>query len=179
MKILIKFNSISSVLTDSFTLSADYGIVSPSTASKAELVSGIQVEVDASANNITITNAENTSINITSAIDKSVENCVDLSFVPIMFVPVGILSSQSANSLVGTPTPTPTPTRTPTPTPTPTETPTPTPTPTETPTPTPTPTETPTPTPTATPNNLNAWVKFLLNLDTLDPEYSEINYYNL
>ena len=128
MKILIKFNSISSVLTDSFTLSADYGIVSPGTASKAELVSGIQVEVDASANNITITNAENTSINITSAIDKSVENCVDLSFVPIMFVPVGILSSQSANLLVGTPTPTPTPTRTPTPTPTLTRTPTPTPT---------------------------------------------------
>ena len=115
MKILIRLESIGSSLGDAFTLSLDQGSVVPNTASRGELLSGLQLEVDNAATSITVTCDSNQTVFISKSIDTSTENCIDLS-LPV----VSISIIENYNGLVPysieeiTPTPTPTPTTTPT-----------------------------------------------------------------
>lgn len=80
MKIFLKIDSIKSSLGDSFTLSSDGGSVSPSAASRGDLLGGVELEVDASASSITITKLGGGAQFIQS-IDKSIENCIDLNII--------------------------------------------------------------------------------------------------
>jgi len=115
-------NDIASTATFSITEPGG-ATVTPSTCTKADLVSGLVVSVDSdTATSLVVTATSGT--------------CTGISTDTVTWTIVG-----------STPTPTPTATNTPTPTPTATNTPTPTPT-VHTPTPTVTPTHTPTPTPT-------------------------------
>ena len=170
MKIFLTVGSIADSIGNNFTLSANTGTVVPSSATKQELLGDIELNVDPSANSITISE-QGGSAQVTQNIDKTVGNCVDLNIVAD---PASIVVNISSENLAGdtpikTPTPTPTLTATATPTPTPTPTltatatPTPTPTPTLTATPTPTPTPTLTRTPTPTPTVIyNTWEKINL-----------------
>jgi len=80
VKIFLKIDSIKSSLGDSFTLSSDGGSVSPSAASRGDLLGGVELEVDASASSITITKLGGGAQFIQS-IDKSIENCIDLNII--------------------------------------------------------------------------------------------------
>jgi len=113
-------------LGPSFTLSSDFGSITPQLVTREELINGVHIGVESSAKLITITSVGVVSKGVIVSI---MDNC------------------GTENS---TPTPTPTTTATPTPTATATPTPTSTPTPTPTTTATPTLTSTPTPTPTST-----------------------------
>jgi hypothetical protein len=79
MKIFISLSSIADNLGDNFNLSSNGGIISPSSATRAELLNGIQAEVDESASTITITSQLLNNIFETKSIDKTAENCIDLN----------------------------------------------------------------------------------------------------
>jgi hypothetical protein len=78
VKIFLKIDSIKVSLGDSFTLSSNTGSVSPNTASRGDLLGGVELEVDASASSITVTKLGG-GAQFTQSIDKSIENCIDLN----------------------------------------------------------------------------------------------------
>ena len=78
MKIFLKIDSIKDSLGNSFILSSDVGNVSPSTVSREDLLTGVELEVDASANSITISKLGG-GFQFIQSIDKSIENCTDLN----------------------------------------------------------------------------------------------------
>jgi hypothetical protein len=172
--IFLKANFLGQNVVGNLSLSSNVGLVSPDLCSREELLHGLPIIVDDSAEFIIIRSLSGSCIAESPQsirIDYSIDNCYSNQPTP---TPTPTLTQNFG----GTPTPTPTqnfggtPTPTPngnpgcgvidftavvlcqppvTPTPTPTRTPGPTPTPTRTPGPTPTPTRTPGPTPTPTP----------------------------
>lgn len=82
MKIFLTVGSIADSIGNNFTLSANTGTVVPSSATKQELLGGIELNVDSSANSITIsTEFVNPPAQISQNIDKTVGNCIDLNIV--------------------------------------------------------------------------------------------------
>ena len=79
MNVFLKFDSIAERLEDNFALSANVGLVSPNTATRQELLGGIELEVDETAESLTIAEQSPGTQQVTQIIDKSVENCVSLN----------------------------------------------------------------------------------------------------
>ena len=194
MKIYLKTTSPIPLSTGpQLQIITDIGFANPRFCQNADLESGIIVDVDENSTEVYIEDLDGCGGDGYATIDTS--NCYSapneegyiyyynlkdrcdkgLIYGKVEFIEGSVGASG--------PTPTPTPTLTLTPAVTETLTPTPTPTLTATATPTPTLTATATPTPTLTEpisgTQNDAWVKALLGLDALDPEYTEINHYKL
>jgi hypothetical protein len=78
MNLFLKVSSIAQRLGDDFVLSSDVGSVNPNSATRDQLINGIQIEVDETSNSVTISQESPGTEQVTQIIDKSAENCADL-----------------------------------------------------------------------------------------------------
>lgn len=80
MRTFLKVDSIAQSIGNNFTLSADIGSVSPNSATRQQLLAGLELQVDSNAVSITISEQGGTA-QTTQNIDKNSQNCINLNIV--------------------------------------------------------------------------------------------------